>query len=191
MSSPSPPSLQPEEAKLWAAWLVAADDPQVQAGLLEIFQATTEAIERRGPTCWLSGLCCKFDAYGHRLYVTGLETAWLLRQGPDFPPNPDDAVGGCPFQVAKLCKAHAIRPLGCRVFFCQQGTEEWQQALYEEQLAELRRLHERFDLPYRYMEWRLALSQGSRVMAQRSAEPGGSISGDSEKSGGQTPARTS
>ena len=53
------------------------------------------------------------------------------------------------------------RPLGCRVFFCQQGTEDWQHELYERFLARLKALHEQYDVAYRYLEWRAALAEAA------------------------------
>ena len=70
-------------------------------------------------------------------------------------PNPDP--GGCPFQNAKLCQVHALRPFGCRIFFCDATAAEWQNDLYEQLHAELKRLHARFEVPYAYLEWRQAL----------------------------------
>lgn len=68
----------------------------------------------------------------------------------------------CPFQVDRSCSTHAIRPLGCRIFFCQAGTEAWQQALYERYLDELRSLHDRHGVAYRYADW-LALLDEARA----------------------------
>lgn len=64
------------------------------------------------------------------------------------------ARGGCPFQVANLCGVHAIKPLGCRVYFCDKSAQQWQQDLSEQLLAEIRSLHDRFAIEYRYGEWR-------------------------------------
>ena len=64
---------------------------------------------------------------------------------------------GCCYQVEGLCAAHTVRPLGCRVYFCESGTEDWQQTVYEDFLSRLKAIHERFDLPYGYMEWRAGL----------------------------------
>ncbi|MGH7214404.1 MAG: hypothetical protein ACREIT_06545, partial [Tepidisphaeraceae bacterium] len=64
---------------------------------------------------------------------------------------------GCPFQLDKLCTVHAIRPFGCRIFFCDSTATQWQQEQYERFHAELKRLHEQLDVPYFYVEWRQAL----------------------------------
>ena len=65
--------------------------------------------------------------------------------------------GGCPFQRDKLCTVHAVRPFGCRIFFCDPTSTDWQTAAYERHHAELKRLHERLGVPYFYLEWRQAL----------------------------------
>jgi hypothetical protein len=49
---------------------------------------------------------------------------------------------GCPFQVAKLCGVHAIRPFGCRMFFCDPASTQWQNDAYERYHARLKQLHE-------------------------------------------------
>ncbi len=140
----------------WPRWFAAAGDAVIDGALRELYQRIDADIQSRGPTCWLSGKCCNFDAFDHRLYVTALEVAWMLRNAG---PRPVDPKGPCSYQVDRLCMVHADRPLGCRVFFCQEGTQQWQRQLYERYLAELRALHEEHDLPYRYLEWRQGLQE--------------------------------
>ncbi len=143
---------------LWRSWREAARAAAVDAALRQLYDDLARAVERRGARCWLSGRCCHFDAYGHRLYVTGLEVAWVLEQ-EGTPPVAAEPGAACPYQSERQCTIHASRPLGCRIFFCQEGTEDWQQALYERKLAQLRTLHEQFKVPYRYMEWLAALRE--------------------------------
>jgi hypothetical protein len=52
---------------------------------------------------------------------------------------------------------HALRPLGCRIYFCDQAAQGWQQDLSETLLARIRGLHDRFEVEYRYGEWRSML----------------------------------
>ena len=309
------------DAQLWAAWFDAAARAEIDHTIRRLYHELDGEVAARGPTCWQSGKCCHFDAYGHRLYVTGLEIAWVVdrlspqvvptpltvsssrqreheqprgdnprqtadehapkavdtppnagqtnalplapdrtgfmqnqgdeaaavsagarahhRLSPqvvptpltvsysrqrepeqprgdnprqatdehapkavDTPPNagqtnvlplaPDrtglgerpgeEAItrdvrmhplpislptgegaeattpGGCPFQRDKLCTVHTIRPLGCRIFFCQAGTQDWQHDLCERYLARFRTLHDAYALPYRYLEWRTGLA---------------------------------
>ena len=139
----------------------------VDGALQDLYAQIDEAIKQRGPTCWASGRCCNFNTFGHRLYVTGLEISWFLGQvdrtaieGQNRTQNLSiDPNTTCPFQIHGLCSVHAIRPLGCRIFFCQQGTSDWQRQLYERFLGTLRTLHNRHALPYRYLEWRTGLNQ--------------------------------
>jgi hypothetical protein len=61
--------------------------------------------------------------------------------------------GGCAFATGNLCGVHAIKPLGCRIYFCDRSAAAWQQELHEEMLRELRGLHDRWEIAYRYGEW--------------------------------------
>ncbi len=154
------PTPDQRDAALWPAWFDAAASPPIDRAIAALYAELDAQVASRGPTCWLSGKCCHFDAYGHRLYVTGLEIAWVLTK--TAPRTPVE--GGCMFQRDKLCSIHTLRPLGCRIFFCQAGTQQWQQELYETFLARLRALHEERALPYRYMEWRDGLAQATAQM---------------------------
>lgn len=203
------PGPDEQDRAQWRTWSSAVTQPAVDEALRDVWRDVAQQITERAPTCWTSGKCCNFQAYGHRLYVTGLEVAWVLAQlrgassddvtttasspqssetqqrvvslpmsgavtaadgaAPSLPPPPTDPdtidlQASCVFQVAKLCSIHAVRPLGCRVFFCQQGTEQWQQDLYEHAMNRLRTLHETHALPYRYMEWRAALREAISVI---------------------------
>ena len=73
------------------------------------------------------------------------------------PPGPGIPLSGCPFQQVNLCSVHAIRPFGCRIFFCDSTAQDWQQDQYTRFHAELKRLHEELAVPYFYVEWRVAL----------------------------------
>lgn len=159
--------VDPDAQRDWDGWRGAAARPVVDAELRALYAEVDAAIAERGPTCWVSGKCCKFESFGHRLYVTALEVAWFLRQVEvDSPaaatdgaapgirlPQLAETVGACPYQIAGRCSTHAVRPLGCRIFFCQAGTEDWQQDLYESFLTRLRGLHERHGVDYRYLDW--------------------------------------
>jgi len=118
-------------------------------------------VEARGPACWASGRCCNFEKAGHLLFVTGLEAAWtVLRSGRGGTGEP----GGCRFQEGNLCGVHEVRPLGCRVYFCDRSAQDWQHSLSEHGQAQIRGIHDRNSLTYRYSEWRWLLSVLDRVL---------------------------
>ena len=153
----------------WQQWRDAVGHAEIDNAIGDLYVRIDTDIAARGPTCWSSGKCCRrFDSYGHRLYVTGLEIARFTKHsGPVAPREPSAASrlpilnaarrDACVFQIDGLCSTHTTRPLGCRVYFCQQGTQDWQRELYERYQADLRAMHERWALPYRYMEWRAGL----------------------------------
>lgn len=158
-------------------------------GLLDtlgLFYAELEQrIAAHQPACRNRGACCKFDAYGHRLFVTGLEMIWFLHHHRDevagsgagepvgllvqdvessfgsraLPQLARRPGASCPFQQQGLCTTRAGRPVGCRVFFCESEKEGWQSELTEWALGRLKQLHEQFQMPYTYAEWLTALEQ--------------------------------
>ena len=150
-----------EAAMLRTHWIDAACNPQVATGLEAIYLMISEQIEARGPACWASGRCCNFAKTGHRLYATGLETAFLVHrlERPVRAREIDqaEARGDCPFLSANLCTVHGIKPVGCRVYFCDARAQDWQEELSERALAMVRALHERHGIEYRYGEWRSML----------------------------------
>ena len=170
----------------WRAWRDAAKRDAIDLSLRSFYTDLDTAVAERGAVCNASGRCCKFESYGHRLYVTGLEIAWFMQAvvsrqsgvGTDTStsqsrfslqqfsstPNPQTLTPNCPYQIDGLCSTHTIRPLGCRVYFCEEGTEDWQQDTTELFLARLKTLHTEHDLPYVYMEWRAGLAEAGRVM---------------------------
>lgn len=157
-----------QAAALWRRWFDAVGQPNIDSALHALYDRIDEQVRRDSFVCELSGRCCHFDRFGHRLYVTALEIAWVLTQvdrmsdggaGPSDPLARIDPHGACTFMRANMCTIHAVRPMGCRIFFCQAGTDDAQHTLYERGLADLRRLHREYDLPYRYLEWRDGLAQ--------------------------------
>lgn len=139
------------------AVIAASRLPAVLESIERLYRSVQEEIDRRRPLCVVSGRCCRFEEYDHRLFVTTLELARFVHDTAaiETPGNWDGT--GCPFQRAKLCTVHPIRPFGCRMFFCDATSAEWQNAAYERFHSELKRLHETLEVPYFYIEWRQAL----------------------------------
>ncbi|MDB5293014.1 MAG: hypothetical protein JWL69_4255 [Phycisphaerales bacterium] len=189
--------------ELRVAVMQAAERAEVCDAVGAVYATLQDAIDIRRPICVTSGRCCRFEEFGHRLYVTTMELAkfvyetsfvlghWSSVPGPlsvvanrptrgigsetratislpllttDNGPKANDKgqmtndQPGCPFQVNKLCGVHAIRPFGCRIFFCDETSTQWQHDLYERLHADLRRAHDELAVPYHYVEWRFALA---------------------------------
>jgi len=115
------------------------------AALDAIYAAVDHDVAARGPRCELSGRCCRFDEFGHRLFLTRLEADRLLAQG--LPVGTAVEPGLCPFQQHLLCTARDRRPLGCRVYFCDPAYEGQAELLSEKYLAAIRRLHDEAGIP--------------------------------------------
>jgi Fe-S-cluster containining protein len=143
-----------------ARWREAAASGDAQATIDRLRAAIAEEVRRRRPLCVSSGRCCGFEAHGHRLYLTGLETAWTWSRLDRRPTvtEVESAMsrGSCPF-LAGGCSVHGVRPPGCRIYFCDRDPAGWQSALAERCHHEIKALHDRLDVPYRYAEWRSLL----------------------------------
>lgn len=152
----------------------------VSADVAELLRQAETEITALNPKCDASGRCCRFEEYGHRLYVTTAElihfaAIMTAEAGVEAADQTSSASGthkqislpqyfaeaqplGCPYQVERLCHARAARPLGCRIYFCDPSAQSWQNTLYERYHQQLKATHLRWDVEYAYIEWRSALS---------------------------------
>lgn len=132
-----------------------AADPLL-ANVRDLYGRLDAEIAAKRPVCTNRGDCCKFEAYGHRLYVTEVELRFFTAHQRASGLRP--VVGGsCPYQQEGRCTAREHRPLGCRVFFCDPNAQEWQPEVYEKYLGELKRIGAEGGVEYRYREWLAAL----------------------------------
>ncbi len=157
--------LSADDALQFSIAVRAAIRADVRAAVENVYLALQDAIDLRRPLCNASGRCCRFEEYGHRLFITTMEMAAFasLANRPMKPATWDGS--GCPFQLNGLCDVHAIRPFGCRVFFCDASSTRWQSEQYERLHGELKRLHAAMDVPYFYVEWREALAAVAELPA--------------------------
>jgi Fe-S-cluster containining protein len=133
---------------------------QAQGSILEAIQTVyadvDRAVEEMGASCAACGECCGFLRAGHRLYVSTAEVALLSALPPpaggELPPL------RCPYQVGPRCLARALRPLGCRAFFCPRALPDQEPSLYEKYHRRLRQLHQEHFIPYLYVEMTGALA---------------------------------
>src|SRR4051812_30294572 len=93
----------------------AATREEARAEVAALYAQLQGEIDQRRPRCVMSGRCCHFEAFGHRLYVTTVELAAFLHEhrdrhsasGKSASPSvrPWDGTG-CPFQSDRLCGVH-------------------------------------------------------------------------------------
>ena len=163
MSAAEKPSNDPTgPAGLADVIMACSRAPDALAELAQIYRTADAEVAELTPACRGCGECCNFPRAGHRLYVTGIELAYLLSSEP---PQPDQANEGlCPYQRGTRCTTRDTRPLGCRMYFCDQDLPAPLQAIHERHHRQIRRLHERFGIDYLYCELtssiRTALADG-------------------------------
>ena len=66
---------------------------------------------------------------------------------PLFTPPPLAVESSCHFQMDGLCGVHDLRPFGCRIFFCDETSTQWQHDMGERLHGQLRALHDQLNVP--------------------------------------------
>lgn len=122
-----------------------------------IYAWVDEQVQLAAPRCEISGRCCRFREYGHRLYISGVEADRLRQtQLPESNAGRDwnllTVREQCPYQVQGRCEARTARPLGCRIFFCDPNYEQRATEITEEALQRLKYVHEQYGEPWEYRE---------------------------------------
>lgn len=111
----------------------------VRREVLAVYDAADAAVAAAGPRCDASGRCCRFTEYGHTLFISAFEAELLLDGAPLTAEGPFTR-DGCPYQVNGLCTAREVRPLGCRIYFCDPSFQERMAEITEAAIASLKRI---------------------------------------------------
>ena len=122
--------------------------------LENLYRRVDEEVGKSGVECWLSGNCCNFEKVDHTLFASNLEVGYVQEKHPEAFPAGSIL---CPFWKEGMCVERERRPLGCRTYFCDGSYSEPLQAIYEKYHAEIRKLAERFEIPYSYKPFVAAL----------------------------------
>ena len=132
-----------------------------QQAVAEIYDWVDEQIAIASPRCEISGRCCRFREYGHRLYITQPEAELLFQkevpEGNELTGLSNEQITNqvretCPYQDKVLCTARECRPLSCRIYFCDPNHEEKSSEITETAIVRLKQAHKDFDKPWQYNE---------------------------------------
>ena len=140
--------------------------PEVRAAVDAVYARADARVAAAGPRCEASGRCCRFAEYGHTLFLSQFEAEILLAAAPAYesPVSRD----GCPFQVDNLCTARDERPVGCRVYFCDESYTDEGNAITEEAVAALKRVADDCGAGWHYAPLHIHLNLApSRPAARR------------------------
>jgi hypothetical protein len=108
--------------------------------LSALYADLDRAVAELAPICRVSGRCCRFEEYGHTLFLSAAEAAVLIADAPP-PARAFDLGATCPWQDGLgRCTAREARPIGCRVYFCDPRFDEQAPILTERFLARLKEL---------------------------------------------------
>lgn len=105
-------------------------------GLIGIYRDLDRELKEMGAVCEACGRCCRLASFGHELWLTDVELAYLIEtRGVRAPREP----GVCPYLESGACTAREGRALGCRIFFCSIESEVYER-LYERYLERIQAL---------------------------------------------------
>ncbi len=116
--------------------------------LADLYASVEKRTDEVRPTCNLSGRCCDFPKTDHELWSSGLELSYAIEKAGGV--VPESSSGSCPWYVGGMCSLREGRPLGCRLYFCDESWAQEMGAAYEKYHGELMKLHEEAGIPYRY-----------------------------------------
>ena len=127
--------------------------------LKQIYDELAQEIStlERKPKCYDCGACCNFNYFDHTPFITELELQ-NIKAGLSAKPEMSKVLSIqkdenlCPFFIRQSCKAHELRPLSCRVYFCNISYEKHQAGvIYEKYHRKIKQLHEKYGTEYKYM----------------------------------------
>lgn len=123
--------------------MTAAD---LGADLVVLYSEVDAEIAVEKPRCDVSGRCCRFNEYGHKLFLSAVEAQLLCSVAPE----PSDPQAECPYQIAGRCTARERRPLGCRIYFCDPTYADRMVEISESAVGRLKALHDKWNLAWDY-----------------------------------------
>ena len=131
----------------------------VRNEIKNLYEALDAQLRNLEAACRACGDCCDLNAFGHELWLTNLELAYLLDSAK---PGSRSEDGVCPYRLDGKCTARVGRALGCRVFHCNLDAASMEN-ITEVCLEKMKKIATAHGLDIEYGE---LLSSLSNYMAQ-------------------------
>ena len=123
-------------------------DSQIIDAVSDIYRWADEQVARFDRSCKACGDCCDFEAFGHRLYVTGSELLHFQHFiGPEIK---EMTACVCPYRIDGKCSVYPYRFSGCRIFACG-GNSEQENRLSEQAISKFKAMCTEHEIGYRYV----------------------------------------
>ena len=116
----------------------------------ELYRDVDTLMEGQAFVCQGCGKCCHFETAEHILFASNLERERLRRELPPPPETRNASPSRCPYQMnGRECTARGGRPLGCRLYFCEDRFERIS-VMGGHFHARLKEIHEEAGIPWDY-----------------------------------------
>ncbi len=133
--------------------------PQMTAAVRDeiknLYEALDAQLQSLELTCRACGDCCDLNRFGHELWLSNLELAYLLDSKK---PGSRSMDGACPYQLEGKCTARIGRALGCRVFHCDLDAASME-SITETYLEKMKNIATAHGLDIEYGELESSLSR--------------------------------
>ena len=134
-----------------------AEPEDIDRALAELYRDLDAELAERGAACEACGRCCRFAEFGHELWLTDAEVAFL---GARHGARAVCERGVCPYLDGGKCAAREGRALSCRTFHCSLPRDVVEE-LTERYLGLVRALAARAERPLEYAELSTFLGEKS------------------------------
>ena len=131
----------------------------VRNEITNLYEALDAQLRILEATCRACGDCCDLNRFGHELWLSNLELAYLLDSAK---PGSTPADGVCPYRLDGKCTARVGRALGCRVFHCNLDAASME-SITEAYLEKMKKIATAHGIDIEYGE---LMSSLSNYMAQ-------------------------
>ncbi len=119
-----------------------------------LYHNLDKEIQTYKPTCYNCKICCNFQISELTLFVSNIEFVYFLTHTPiTLPPYANI----CPYISSTGCSIRPYRPIGCRIYFCNEPENYNSTELSEKYINIVKEFVDSEGIQYCYFPWLLGL----------------------------------